>query len=90
MVGVVSFRGPLVKAAAHLQGARPIVYRLAYFDTLPFARRGYSCLTLTRLDRGIPPNWHWPSDTLEHLDERALEDALAYARALALTVLGPH
>lgn len=89
MLGVVAFRGPLVEAAARLQGARPIVYRLAYFDTLPFARQEYSCLTLIRLDRGIPPNWHWPSDTREHVDEQALAETLAYARSLALKVLHP-
>jgi len=87
MLGVIPFRGPLVEAASRLEGASPLVYTLAYFDTLPFARAGYPCLTLIRLDRGIPPHWHWPTDVREHVDDRALADTLTYARALAQTVL---
>lgn len=86
MLGVLPFHGPLVKAASRLQGASPLVYTLAYFDTLPFARAGYPCLTLIRLDRGIPPNWHWPTDIRENVEDEALVDTLAYARTLAQTV----
>lgn len=87
MLGVIPFRGPLMEAAAGLTGAVPLRYTLAYFDTLPFARAGYPCLTLIRLDGGLPPHWHWPTDTLEQVDERAVMDTLAYARALVQRVL---
>ncbi len=87
MLGVVSFQGPLVEAASRLEGASPVVYTLAYFDTLPFARAGHPCLTLIRLDHGIPPHWHWPTDTRENVDEQAVVDTLAYAQALTRRVL---
>jgi hypothetical protein len=51
---------------------RHALYRLVYFDTLPFVRRGYDCLTLIRLEEGVPPNWHWPSDTRTNVDASAL------------------
>jgi len=87
MLGVIPFRGPLVEAASRLEGASPLTYTLAYFDTLPFARAGHPCLTLIRLHRGIPPHWHWPTDIRENVDEQALVDTLAYARALAGVVI---
>ncbi len=85
--GVVRFWGPLMEAASRLAGASPVVYTLAYFDALPFARAGHPCLTLIRLDHGIPPSWHWPTDTREHVDEQALVDTLAYAQALTRRVV---
>jgi hypothetical protein len=90
MLGVRSFHGPLVQAAARLPGATPLVYTLAYFDTLPFARAGHPCLTLIRLDRGLPPHWHWPTDVRAHVDDRAVADTLAYVRALVAAVLRAH
>lgn len=41
-----------------------------------------ACLTLVRLQDGVPPDWHWPTDTFARVDEEALKDTLAYARAL--------
>lgn len=87
MLGMLPFHGPLVDAASRLPGAGPLSYTLAYFDTLPFARAGHPCLTLIRLDRGLPPHWHWPTDTRDHVDDRAVADTLTYARALAEAVL---
>jgi hypothetical protein len=58
------------------------IYRLAYFDALPFARRGYETLTLIRLKDGIPPNWHLKSDTLENLEEGAIPDTIEQAERL--------
>jgi len=58
------------------------IYRLAYFDALPFARRGYETLTLVRLKDGIPPNWHWMSDTFENLEEGAIVDTIERAERL--------
>jgi hypothetical protein len=76
------YRGPLLEAARKTPGARPVRYRLAYFDTLPLTQRGSSCLTLVRLEGGLPPDWHWPTDTFARLDEGALEGTLVYARSL--------
>lgn len=88
MLGYHRFSGPLLDAARSLGGARPVQYRLAYFDTLPFARAGFPCLTLIRLTDGVPPNWHWPTDVRANVDGDAVEGAFAYARDLALRVLG--
>ncbi len=85
MIGYIPYRGPLLQAARNLD--RPLhQYRLAYFDTLPFARAGWPCLTLIRLEDGVPANWHWPSDTADNLDDAALADTYAYARRLIDTV----
>jgi hypothetical protein len=78
MLGYYPFRGRLLEAARALPGAAPLAFRLAYFDTLPFVRAGYECLTLIRLEDGLPPHWHWPSDTSEHVDPAALEDTYRY------------
>jgi hypothetical protein len=80
------YRGPLLEAARTLEGARPLRYRLAYFDALPLAQKGFPCLTLIRLEGGVPPDWHWPTDTFARLDPGALEATLAYARALLARV----
>nr|WP_041657751.1 M28 family peptidase [Marinithermus hydrothermalis] len=87
MLRYYPYRGALVQAARTLEGARPVAYTLAYFDTLPFARAGYACLGLIRLQDGVPPHWHWPTDRMAHLDYRAVEETLAYARALVDRVL---
>ncbi|WP_105317825.1 M28 family peptidase, partial [Thermus tenuipuniceus] len=76
------YRGALLEAARRTPGAKPLRYRLAYFDTLPLAQRGFPCLTLIRLEGGLPSNWHWPTDTFAQVDEDALQDTLAYARSL--------
>jgi hypothetical protein len=80
-------RGPLVAAARGLEGARPVAYRLAYFDTLPFACRGRAVLTLVRLEDGVPPNWHWPSDRPEGVRWAQVEETYAYAARLIATAL---
>jgi hypothetical protein len=80
------YRGPLLEAARHTPGAKPLRYRLAYLDTLPLAQRGISCLSLIRLEGGVPPNWHWPTDTFQRLHEGALKETLDYGRRLLRAV----
>ncbi|RTI07733.1 aminopeptidase [Thermus scotoductus] len=79
MLGFIPYRGALLERAKTLPEARPVAYRLAYFDARPFARKGYPCLTLIRLEGGVPPNWHWPTDRPEGVDPKALRETLAYA-----------
>ena len=86
MLGYYPFRGRLLDAARALPGAESLAYRLAYFDTLPFVRAGYECLTLIRLEDGLPPHWHWPSDTSEHVDPAALDDTYRYVWELVTYV----
>ena len=88
MLAFYRYRGPLLRAARSLEGARPVAYRLAYFDTLPFARQGRSVLTLVRLTGGVPPHWHWPSDRPPAVDWKQVEKTHAYARRLLERVLG--
>ncbi|WP_243028786.1 M28 family peptidase [Thermus albus] len=82
MLLFVPYRGALLEAARKTPGARPLRYRLAYLDTLPLGQRGFPCLSLIRLENGVPPHWHWPTDTFAQLDEGALKDTLAYAHTL--------
>lgn len=77
-----AYGGALYERARAMPGARPLAYRLAFFDTRPFAARNISCLTLIRLEDGTPPNWHWPSDQPDAVDWGAVEETLSYARAL--------
>lgn len=82
MLAYYPYRGPLLEAARGLEGARPVAYRLAYFDTLPFVRRGFPVLTLVRLKDGVPVNWHWPSDQPEGVRWHSVEETYAYAQRL--------
>ncbi|GAA6756000.1 M28 family peptidase [Thermus thalpophilus] len=86
MLRYTPYRGPLLEAARKTPGAQPLRYRLAYFDALPLAQRGFPTLTLIRLEGGVPPDWHWPTDTFARLDLEAVADTLAYGRALLARV----
>ena len=86
MLGFTRYHGPLLEAAAKLEGARPLVYRLAYFDTWPLARRGLAVLTLITLENGLPANWHWPSDVATNVDWEAVEETRAWAGRLLETL----
>jgi len=47
----------------------PARYRLTYTDAIvPASRRFHSILLLAMDDRGLIPNWHWSSDTIENID----------------------
>jgi hypothetical protein len=81
MLRFVPYRGPLLEAARR-RGLKPLRYRLAYLDTLPLAQKGFPTLALIRLDGGVPPDWHWPTDTFARLDPQALADTLAQAEGL--------
>jgi len=88
MLGFTRYRGPLLGVAEKLTGARPLVYRLAYFDTWPLARRGLAVLTLITLENGVPANWHWPSDVAENVDWKTVEQTYQWSRRLLSDVLG--
>ncbi|WP_337870415.1 M28 family peptidase [Meiothermus sp.] len=77
-----TYRGALCEQAFALPGARPLEYRLAFFDTRPLVARGIPCLTLIRLENGLPPNWHWPTDQAEGVDWSQVEETLECARSL--------
>ncbi|GEM82144.1 M28 family metallopeptidase [Meiothermus hypogaeus] len=77
-----AYLGVLLERARATSGAQPLAYRLAFFDTRPFAARNIPCLTLIRLENGTPPHWHWPSDRPDGVDWGAVEETLNYARTL--------
>jgi len=77
-----AYRGELLELARASLGAQPLEYRLAFFDTRPFAARRIPCLTLVRLANGTPVNWHWPSDRPEGVEWGVVEETLRYVRTL--------
>ena len=49
----------------------------AYTDALPFYLKRYKAIALwCELEPGIPPHWHWITDTLENVSEEDLERAV--------------
>ena len=75
-------QGKLLELARKLPNAEPTRFHLEPLDTLLFSRAGYSCLTLTRLEGGVPAHWHWKTDTLEAINLPAVANTYAYARIL--------
>ncbi|OYT70410.1 MAG: hypothetical protein CFK48_06185, partial [Armatimonadetes bacterium CP1_7O] len=54
----------------------------AYTDALPFYLKGYKAIALwCEQEPGVPPNWHWITDTLEHVSESDLERAVQVIEA---------
>ena len=54
----------------------------AYTDALPFYLKGYKAIALwCEQEPGVPPNWHWITDTLEHVSENDLERAVGVIEA---------
>ncbi|MCS7208564.1 MAG: M28 family peptidase [Fimbriimonadales bacterium] len=54
----------------------------AYTDALPFHLGGYKAIALwCEQEPGVPPNWHWITDTLENIAERDLERAVQVVEA---------
>lgn len=46
-------------------------------DATPFLARGYNAGTIIALDsRGFPVNWHWYTDTVDHLEEKNLINSI--------------
>jgi hypothetical protein len=54
----------------------------AYTDALPFYLKGYKAIALwCEQEPGVPPNWHWITDTLENVSESDLERAVQVIEA---------
>ncbi|MCX7848729.1 M28 family peptidase [Thermus sp.] len=87
MLRYFPYHGALLEAARKTPGAKPLRYRLAYLDTLPLAQRGFPSLGLIRLEGGVPPDWHWPTDTFARLNRKALEETFTYAQRILGRVL---
>lgn len=60
--------------------ASPAVYRLMSLDSLPLLRQGFRAMSLVGIDdRGLIPNWHWESDTVENVNLGSLNEAARLA-----------
>ncbi|RIH88945.1 Peptidase family M28 [Calidithermus roseus] len=88
MLGYRPYSGKLLEAARSLPGAQPLEYRLAYFDTRAFPE--HACLSLIRLENGVIPNWHWPSDTAAQVRWEDVEQTRDYALNLINGLLHEH
>ena len=75
--------------AAERAGARIGTWRLLPTDGTAFLARGRRGLSLVAVDeRGVIPNWHWPTDTPERIDPATLDSATAVALGVCRAVLG--
>lgn len=49
----------------------------------PALVRGYQALSMLGLDeRGVPPIWHWPTDTFENVDEDTVNTVTEFLRLM--------
>ena len=59
-------------------------YRLLSTDATPALARGYRAMSVMAFDdRGMLPNWHWETDTVENVDMANIENARAFVWNLA-------
>jgi hypothetical protein len=58
----------------------------AYTDALPFYLGGYRAIAMwCELEKGVPPHWHWVTDTLENISAADLQRAVAIIEAFLQT-----
>ena len=58
----------------------------AYTDALPFYLRGYRAIAIwCEIEKGVPPHWHWITDTLKHVSASDLQRAVATIEAFLQT-----
>jgi hypothetical protein len=62
---------------------RPAPFRSGYTDGSAALVRGHQALSMLGLDeRGVPPNWHWPTDTFENVDENTVNTVAKFLRLM--------
>jgi len=71
-------------AAAHPEwGVRPARNDLMSTDALPAVRQGFRTIAFrAEDDRGLLPNWHWPTDTLDRVDVDVINTVARLAEAM--------
>lgn len=63
--------------------ASPFQFRIGYTDATPAVLRGLKTITLlATAPDGLPLHYHWPSDTVDHLDGHTLESAFHFTRLM--------
>ncbi|OGO38419.1 MAG: hypothetical protein A2Z03_06255 [Chloroflexi bacterium RBG_16_56_8] len=71
-------------ASAVAEDAAPIVYKTLPTDNTITLTKGYRGLSLMAFDaRGVLPNWHWRTDTIENVDPQALMCGTKFAERIA-------
>jgi len=75
MLNFYKFSDELIHAAEQTSQLKqfsaitPEKYRIGYTDAIVPASRGYHAILFLALDeRGLIPNWHWHTDTIENVD----------------------
>lgn len=75
MLNFYKFSPDLIKAAERtarlkeFKEIRSAKYKVAYTDAVVPASRGHQAILFLALDeRGLIPNWHWHTDTIENID----------------------
>jgi len=58
----------------------PGQFRAISTDSIPLLVRGYPAMSVMGLENGMIPNWHWRTDTVEHIDRTCLETAYFLVR----------
>jgi Zn-dependent M28 family amino/carboxypeptidase len=76
----------LIATCARL-GSKPHVWRLGTDGVVPLMR-GYPSITLCALENGRIPNFHRPTDTVENLDARTVENAADFVEELVRQIDG--
>ena len=90
-LSLIEYNNDLTKAALALIETQPQFKEIAVgdwhttdFDTAWFVRAGVSCMTLSALNaEGTMPNIHRPEDTIDHVDEAPMHQAIDFAVAIA-------
>ncbi len=63
--------------------AQEFIYKILTTDNTVFLNKGYRGISLMAFDRrGLLPNWHWHTDTVENVNPGTLECAVALATAM--------
>ena len=71
-------------ASAVAEDAAPIVYKTLPTDNTITLTKGYRGLSLMAFDsRGVLPNWHWRTDTIENVDPQTLMCGTKFAERIA-------
>jgi len=75
----------IIAKDADLQHVTTGAWHTADFDSVWFQRAGMPCVTLAALDTdGRMPNIHRPTDTIENVDFKPMNDAIELAEQIAL------
>ena len=90
-LSLIEYNNDLTKAALALIETQPQFKEIAVgdwhtadFDSAWFVRAGIHCMTLSALDaEGTMPNIHRPEDTIDHVDEAPMHQAIDFAVAIA-------